>query len=117
MRERTVMRGMARLFWRDFCGLAAKSCLWESGHFYFAPTAGHRAFAVAPRNVLDYDPMHGTLHSPWRVAKVCGDSPQRHEEPAPLRQAVIARRRLLTTRTAPAYAGMRRKSTRLNSSH
>src|ERR1019366_10021559 len=38
MRERTVMRGMARLFWRDFCGLATPSTLWESGHFYFAPT-------------------------------------------------------------------------------
>src|ERR1022692_4692550 len=69
--------------------------------------AGHRALAVAPRNVLDYDSMLGTLYSPWRVAKVGGDSPQSHEEPAPLRQAVIARRRFLTTRTAPAYASMR----------
>jgi hypothetical protein len=34
----------------------------------------HRALAVAPRNVLDYDPMLATLHSPWRVAKVGGDS-------------------------------------------
>src|SRR4051812_38060562 len=58
-------------------------------------------------NVLDYNPMLGTLHSPWSVAKVGGDSPQRHEEPAPLGQAVIARCRFLTTRTAPAYAGMR----------
>ena len=48
-----------------------------------------------------------TLHSPWRVAKVGGDSPQRYEEPTPLGQAVIARCRFLTTRTAPAYAGMR----------
>src|SRR5450432_3146378 len=67
----------------------------------------NRSLAVAPRNVLDYDPMLGTLHSPWRVAKVGGDSPQRHEEPASLGQAVIARRRFLTTRTAPAYASMR----------
>ena len=52
MRERTVMRGMARLFWRDFCELATPSTLWESGHFYFAPTpvffilalAGHRDY-------------------------------------------------------------------------
>jgi hypothetical protein len=57
--------------------------------------------------MLDYDPMLGTLHSPWRVTKVGGDSPQRHEEPAPLGQAVIARRRFLTTRTAPAYTGVR----------
>jgi hypothetical protein len=32
------MRGMARLFWRDFNTLAGPSTLWESGHFYFAPT-------------------------------------------------------------------------------
>src|ERR1035438_6994842 len=38
MRERTVMRGMARLFWRDFCELVTPSTLWDSGHFYFAPT-------------------------------------------------------------------------------
>src|SRR5450432_1530455 len=68
--------------------------------------AGHRTLAVAPRNVLDYDPMLGTLHSPWSVARVGGDSPQRHKEPAPLGQAVIARRRFLTARTAPAYSGM-----------
>ena len=35
------------------------------------------------------------------------DPGRSHEEPAPLGQAVIARRRFLTTRTAPAYAGMR----------
>jgi hypothetical protein len=29
---------MARLFWRDFCEFATPSTLWESGHFYFAPT-------------------------------------------------------------------------------
>src|SRR5450631_2885438 len=69
--------------------------------------ARHRALAVAPRNVLDYDPMLGTLHAPWRVAKVGGDSPQRHEEPASPGQAVIARRRFLTTRAAPAYTRMR----------
>src|ERR1017187_3764730 len=51
MRERTVMRGMARLFWRDFCGLATPSTLWESGHFYFAPTG---QFSIAPF-MLIYD--------------------------------------------------------------
>src|ERR1017187_5610714 len=69
--------------------------------------ARHGTLAVAPGNMLDDDPVLGTLHPPRRVAKMGGDSPQRHEEPAPLGQAVIARRRFLTTRTAPAYAGMR----------
>jgi len=69
--------------------------------------AGHRTLPIAPRNVFDYYPVLGTLHPPWRIAKVGGDAPQWHEEPAPLGQAVIARCRFLTTRTAPTYAGMR----------
>lgn len=58
MRERTVMRGMARLFWRDFCELATPSTLWESGHFYFAPTVG----AAGLRAIEDrwYDPAQGS---------------------------------------------------------
>ena len=47
MRERTVMRGMARLFWRDFRELAAPSTLWESGDFYFALTAYSGALTLA----------------------------------------------------------------------
>src|ERR1039457_4585812 len=38
--------------------------------------ACHWTIAVAPRNVLDYNPVLGTLHSPWRVAKMDRDSPQ-----------------------------------------
>src|ERR1039457_2178203 len=57
MRERTVMRGMARLFWRDFCGLATPSTLWESGHFYFAPTQVVRQ--VAACNHIGYTCRRG----------------------------------------------------------
>ena len=69
--------------------------------------AGHRTLAVAPGNVLDYDPMLGTLHPPGCVAKEGRDPPQGHKQPAPLGQAVIARRRPLAARTAPAYPRMR----------
>jgi hypothetical protein len=57
--------------------------------------------------MLDYNAMLGTRHTPWCIAKVGGDSPQRHKQPAPRRQTVIPRRRSLATRTAPAYARMR----------
>src|SRR5260370_6166548 len=77
--------------------------LREAGHH----RAGPRTLTVAPRNVLDYDSMLGTLHSPTRVAEGGGDAPQRHENPAPLRQAVTARRRLRTTRPPPRCSGMR----------
>ena len=61
----------------------------------------------AGRVHFDYYPVLGTLNAPWRVTKVGGDAPQWHEEPTPLGQAVLARRRFLTARTAPAYAGVR----------
>src|SRR5215467_2074828 len=70
--------------------------------------ARHRTLAVAPRNVLDYHPVLDTLHPSWRVAKVGRDPPQWHKQPAPLRQAVIARGWPLTARTASPYPAMRR---------
>jgi hypothetical protein len=57
--------------------------------------------------VLDNHPMLGTGYTPGCVAKIGRNPPQRHKKPAPLRQAVIARRRPLAARTAPAYAAMR----------
>jgi hypothetical protein len=57
--------------------------------------------------VLDNHPMLGTGYTPGWVAKIGRNPPQRHKKPAPLRQAVIARRRPLAARTAPAYAAMR----------
>jgi hypothetical protein len=67
--------------------------------------AGHRTLAVAPGYVLDDNPMLGTLHSPGCVTKIGGDSPQRHKQPPPLFQAIIAGCRALATRTA--YPPMR----------
>jgi hypothetical protein len=47
------------------------------------------------------------LHSPGRVPEMGGDSPQRHKQPAPLRQSVVARGRLLTLRAPPTHVAMR----------
>src|ERR1019366_8003273 len=70
--------------------------------------AGHRTFPVTPRNLLHHHAMRGTLDPPRGVAIPDGDSPQRHKLPAPFRQTVIARCRLLAQRAAPAPTTMRR---------
>src|ERR1017187_8261595 len=67
MRERTVMRGMARLFWRYFNTLAVPSTLWESGHFYFAPTTV-RLLVDAATSVWYEDMVHST-ENPGRKQK------------------------------------------------
>ena len=59
---------------------------------------------MTPRNVLDPDPVRGTCHAPWPVKKVDDDPPQRHKEPAPLGQLVIARTSLLAGGTFAAHA-------------
>jgi hypothetical protein len=53
---------MARLFWRDFCGLATPSALWESGHFYFAPT--QKQATVANHALVGYIVNAGFMHRP-----------------------------------------------------
>ena len=50
--------------------------------------------------------MLGALHAPRRVSKIRRDAPQRHKQPAPLRQTVIARRRPPALRTASPYSSM-----------
>ena len=71
--------------------------------------AGHRTLPVTPRNVFDNDSMLGAFHSPWRIVKPGGDSPQRHKAPAPLWQAIIAGCRFLALRAAPADPTVRLK--------
>lgn len=51
--------------------------------------------------------MRSTLHAPRRVKELRRDPPQRHKQPAPLWQAVIARGRLLALRAARTDAAMR----------
>jgi hypothetical protein len=51
--------------------------------------------------------MLRAFHPPGRVPEMGGDSPQRHKEPAPLRQSVVARRRLLTLRAPTTHAAVR----------
>jgi hypothetical protein len=47
------------------------------------------------------------FHPPRRVPEMGRDPPQRNKEPAPLRQLIIARRRLLTLRAPTPHAAMR----------
>jgi len=54
---------------------------------------GDRAFAIAPRDMLDHHAVLRALHPPGGVEKAGRDAPQRHKEPRPLRQPVIAGRR------------------------
>src|SRR5271169_6473735 len=73
------------------------------------PHHGSRDWTLAftPRYLFHHHPMLCAFHPPGRVAELGGNSPQRHKQPAPLRQSVVAGRRLLTLRAPPAHASMR----------
>ena len=58
---------------------------------------GHRTLALTPGNVFDAHAMFWAFHPARSVEKVSDDSPERHEQPAPFLQHVIARTRLHTT--------------------
>ena len=61
----------------------------------------HRTLAVTPGNLLHHHAMLGTLDPPRGVAIPGGDTPERHKLPAPFRQTVIARCRLLAQQQRP----------------
>src|SRR5487761_178010 len=69
--------------------------------------AGHRALSVAPRNILDDNSVLDAFHSPWRIEEIGGDSPQGHEQPTPLGQAIVAGCGSLALRAASSNAFMR----------
>jgi len=56
-------------------------------------------FALTPGEVLDPDPVLGTVDPARRIAQVCRDAPQGHEAPGAFGQPVVARSRLLAQGT------------------
>ena len=59
---------------------------------------------MSPRNVLKADAVRRAGHAPGPVKEVDENSPERHKEPAPFREVVVARTRLLASGTFPANA-------------
>ena len=51
---------------------------------------------MSPRNVLTADAVRRAGHAPGPVKEVDENSPERHKEPAPFREVVVARTALLT---------------------
>src|SRR5208283_4091148 len=67
---------------------------------------GRPPLALTPRNMLNSHPVLRAFHSSWRVKKVDDNPPQRHKEPAPFFQLVIARTRLLAGGTFATNSSM-----------